>query len=78
MTFKLALYVFDVFLVAMHRPDAYGLALWLKLIPLTLVLGALIRLWRRQRTFEACLNNLSNICGRHAAAVAYRLTDKET
>lgn len=73
------LIVFDVFLLALGRPDAYFVALWLKLIPVGLIMGALIRLWRRQRTLDSCIENLTGCLGDRAkaVAVAYRLSDDE-
>lgn len=72
------LVVFDVFLLALGRPDAYSLALWLKTIPVVLIIAALGRLWKRQRTFETCLSKLKQCVKEgYAEAVAYRLTDDE-
>lgn len=71
--------VFDVFLVALHRPDAYAIALWIKAVPLGLIAYALIRLWKRHKVMDSCLQNLSVCLGSEskARAVIYRLTDKE-
>lgn len=72
------LLVFDVFLISADQSDAYTMALWLKTIPLVLVLAALIRLWKKQKTFKACIENLKE-CVKYnmAEAVAYRLQDDE-
>lgn len=72
------LVVFDVFLLAMGRPDAYFLALWLKAIPAFLFLAAMVRLYQRQKIFNQCLARLKE-CSKeeHAAAIAYRLKDEE-
>jgi hypothetical protein len=70
------LIVFDFFLVALDRPDAFSLALWLKAIPIGIIFAALFRLWKRQTTYKRCLKNLEGCIG-HADAVAYRLTDHE-
>ena len=71
--------VFDVFLIALGRIDGYIIALWLKLIPLALVVYALMRLWRRQRSLKKCINGLSQCLSNpaEARAVACRLTDSE-
>ncbi|MEI8125428.1 MAG: hypothetical protein WCG42_06715 [Parachlamydiaceae bacterium] len=70
--------VFDIFLVATNRPEAYTLALWLKLIPAALIAATLVRLWKRQRTFQKCVDCLTDAVGqKNAYPVAYRLTDAE-
>lgn len=71
--------VFDVFLVAMQRVDAYLLAFWLKLIPAAFIAVGLIRLFHRQRTLRSCIDNLQEITGSvdKAKAIAFRLADKE-
>lgn len=72
------LIVFDVFLLAVDRPDAYSLALWLKVIPIALIGAAFTRLWKRQKTFDACIKNLKScVASDQAEAVAYRLKDEE-
>lgn len=73
------LIVFDVFLLALGKPDAYFLALWLKLIPGAFLAGALIRLWKRQKMLDTCINHLRECVGDRgkATAVAYRLSDNE-
>jgi hypothetical protein len=76
--FLFMLVVFDVFLIALNRPEAFTLALWLKTIPIALIIAALTRLWRRQRTYRLCVQNLENCVGPDKAeAVAYRLKDQE-
>lgn len=47
--------IFDIFLIALNRFDAYLIALWLKLIPIGLVAYAWVRLWRRHKCFNHCL-----------------------
>jgi hypothetical protein len=70
--------VFDVFLVALNKPDAYSIALWLKLIPVLLLLAGTVRLWKRHKTLDACIKNLTPCIGiEKAEAVAYRLQDNE-
>lgn len=72
------LIVFDVFLLALNRPDAYFFALWLKLIPLAAFAAAFGRLWIRQKTYAKCLKNLVECVGLDKAqGVAYRLQDHE-
>lgn len=78
MLFLFVLIVFDVFLIALGRPDAYSLTLWLKLIPVGIILAALARLWKRQKTYKKCLQNLEGcVESDKAEAVAYRLQDHE-
>lgn len=70
--------VFDVFLIALGRPDALSVSLWLKAIPLLLIAAACLRLWRRQRTFDEALERLEKcVSSGHAEQAAYRLTDSE-
>ena len=53
--------------------------MWLKLIPLGMIAFALYRLWRKQRTYKSCYNNLLEIIKdpQKCNALLYRLTDKE-
>jgi len=76
--FLFMLVVFDVFLLALDRPDAYFLAIWLKIIPILVIIAALARLWKRQKTYASCIENLK-MCLKSdkAEAVAYRLQDNE-
>lgn len=69
----------DVYLLVEGYESYYWKAMWLKLIPLGLVLGAAARLWRRQRAFGRTLSNLVKMTGSDdkARAVLYRLTDRE-
>lgn len=69
--------VFDLFLVATNRPEAYLIAFWLKLIPLGLLLLALVRVWKKRRIYSSCVSNLSKINKEKAEAIAFRLTDEE-
>lgn len=66
-------------LFAMNTPLTFTLALWLWTIPLSLVLFALLRLFRKQGLFKACLQNLKEIYQDKQLAdhLIYRLTDKE-
>lgn len=70
--------VFDVFLLATGRTGAYTASLWLKGIPLLLIFVAVWRLWRRQKTFDRCMKNVSACIGpNRAGPVVFRLTDHE-
>lgn len=72
------LIVFDFFLIATNRSDAYFMALWLKVIPVAAIGLALIRLWKKQKTYAECVGNLSACVGADKArAVAFRLKDDE-
>ncbi len=53
--------------------------LWLKLLPLILVLAALFRLTKRQSEFSSCLARLEELLHDKSRALAliYRLTDRE-
>ncbi|HEV8052304.1 MAG TPA: hypothetical protein VGP47_07410 [Parachlamydiaceae bacterium] len=76
--FLFMLIVFDVFLIASNRPDAYLMALWLKIIPVAFIALALVRLWKKQKTYAECINKLSECVGPDKAkAVAFRLQDNE-
>lgn len=69
----------DISLIALGQPDAYRIAMWLKLIPVGILAAGLWRLWRRQRCLSLCLKSLRQCLQNkdHALAVAYRLTDHE-
>lgn len=71
--------VFDIFLIAMHRTDAYLMTWWLKTIPLALIGFGLLRLWKRHRIYNSCLEKLTDHLKSDfkARSVAYRLRDKE-
>lgn len=70
--------VFDFFLISTDRHDAYTMALWLKAIPVALILAAITRLVHRRKTLEKCRKNLEAVFGKkYAEAVLYRLTDDE-
>lgn len=74
----LMLIFFDLFLVLQNLSNAYFVALWLKIIPASIAIAALIRLWKRQVTYAACIKNLKKCIGSdRAEAVAYRLQDHE-
>lgn len=71
--------VFDFFLIALQRYDAYIISLWLKIIPLGFIFLGLMRLWQRHRILKSTLNNLAASINNkaNAEAVAYRLRDEE-
>jgi hypothetical protein len=72
------LVIFDVFLITLNHPDAYALALWLKLIPVFITLAGLLRLWKKHQTYKLCIKNLTACVGSSKAEpVAYRLQDAE-
>ena len=63
-------------------------SLWIKIIPLSLILFAILRLWKRQIQYNKCILNLTPLLKnefkpnvppmhRSAQAVIYRLTDHE-
>jgi hypothetical protein len=82
-----ALFVLFLFLILMIDFSLSSLAstslyqhfMWLKLVPFGMILYALGRLYRKQRQFSRCLNNLQKIVGTEEKAngVIYRLTDNE-
>lgn len=68
----------DIFLISFYGSHAYIAAMWLKLLPLSMMLYALGRLWQRQRHFDSCLAKLMSLLGEQKAwNVVYRLTDSE-
>ncbi|MFT4552621.1 MAG: hypothetical protein ACI9S8_001246 [Chlamydiales bacterium] len=69
----------DYFLLFTQNFSLYATAMWLKLIPLFLILYGLWRIWKLHRVFEKCLENLEALLSSKdkANAVIYRLTDKE-
>lgn len=69
----------DFALFSVHRPELYILAMWLKLIPVAMLLFASGRLWWRQRQLNFCLDHLQQFFGNPLTArhLAYRLTDQE-
>lgn len=71
--------MFDIFLLMLHDPSTHLLVLWSKIIPIGLVTLALLRLWCRHNTLNACLQNLKSCLGnmKTAQAVLYRLRDRE-
>jgi hypothetical protein len=58
-------------------PHAEKLSLWMKLLPISLIGVALIRLQVRMGQFKRCMKTLKNLVGANALAFAYRLTDDE-
>lgn len=78
MTLLLA-FIADISLVSTGRYEFYSAVLWIKMIPVVLVLFALGRLWRRHYQFTKCYEKFVTVLGNphDARAVLYRLTDKE-
>lgn len=70
---------FDLFLIFMQPDNFLMYSLWLKTIPLAVVAFALMRLWRRHRTFSRCWRNLfEHFQDEHRTnGIIYRLTDQE-
>lgn len=75
-TFIVAL---DYFLLFTQKFALYASVMWLKLIPVFMILYGLWRVWQLHRVFEKCLDNLEALLSSKdkANAVIYRLTDKE-
>lgn len=75
----LVVFLLDIFLVASGQHEAYLSVMWVKSIPLALILMALSRLVWRHRQFSRCWKNLSTLLGdlHKAGAVIYRLSDSE-
>lgn len=71
--------IFDFFLIALQRYDAYMISLWLKIIPLGFIFLGVMRLWQHHRILKKTLNSLAESVNNKdkAEAVAYRLRDKE-
>lgn len=77
---SLALIVFiDLFLLFFYNYEAYLSAMWLKVIPVSMICLALIRLGGRQRRFNRCLANVESCLQNphQALSVLYRLSDRE-
>jgi len=72
-------FAIDFYMIAADKPDPYDLSTWVKLGPVLLIIVACMRLWRRQKQFERCLENLKSGLKNEqiANAVIYRLTDLE-
>lgn len=69
----------DLILLFFNIPFASTIALWLLILPFTLLILAIIRIIKRQAQFHNCLKNLKKIYKSHKIAkhFIYRLTDKE-
>lgn len=74
-----SLMLLDFYFIFSENYEAYFSLGWLKLLPVGLFLLALMRLWRRQKTFRKCLKQLQEVLGEETSAnhVIYRLTDQE-
>jgi hypothetical protein len=75
----LVLFVVDLYLILSESHEIYLWTMWLKVIPLGLLVFGLVRLWQRHRVFNGCLRNLKDAVGEAKAAnhIIYRLTDDE-
>jgi len=75
----LVIFILDLSLIAMGSSQIYQSLLWLKLIPLTLILYALARVAWRQKQMRECLNKLIQAVddSKKANAILFRLQDKE-
>jgi hypothetical protein len=75
----LPLLFLDLYLIFSGHQGFFWQAMWLKLLPLGLIVAAVMRLYRRQKTFWKAFQNLESVFGsaEKAGAVAYRLTDNE-
>lgn len=68
----------DLIIAFSGYPDPNHSTLWIKLIPVLLVLSGIIRLSIRHRQFSKCLKKLQGLCGEEKAnAIIYRLKDDE-
>lgn len=80
--FAIALFLvilFDLYLLATASPLFFTLSLYVKALPLAMLLYGLLRLAYRQRALLSCKKKLLLLTGseKSASAVAYRLTDRE-
>lgn len=77
--FLFILVLLDLSLYEILSPSLYQSLMWLKLVPFGMIVYASARLWRRQRQFKRCFQNLKTILDdeKNANAVIYRLTDQE-
>ncbi len=66
----------DLMSIATESFAIYDQMMWLKLLPVSLVFAALVRLVLTQKTFRRCRQNLSRST-QNVNAVIYRLTDRE-
>ena len=73
------LFLLDFFFLTSDAYTYYLKAMWLKLIPVAMILFALWRLQKKHRHFNACRQNLVSLLKeeRKADAVIYRLSDAE-
>lgn len=75
----LPLIFLDLYLLFSRQENVYWQVASLKLIPLSLIALAAVRLYRKQKIFSQALNGLVSLFQdqQQANAVIYRLTDKE-
>lgn len=69
----------DFWVLMLDQPDPYHLVLWVKAIPIVLLILGVVRAWRRQNQFSQCYKKLLEILktSEDANAVIYRLQDRE-
>lgn len=69
----------DVFLLIAYGYGAYLSASWLKLISISMILFALVRLWIRRYRFNQCYSSLKEVLSdsTDVLKVMYRMTDEE-
>ncbi len=83
MIFLLSLFIvilFDLYFFFTGDLVSLHMTMWLKILPLTLIIAAGIRLFIRQTTLNRCIQKLRNLLDNDeekSQAVAYRLTDRE-
>lgn len=77
--FLFLIFLADFFFIFFGYDQMYLQAMWLKLIPIGMMVYGFGRLWSRHRQFSATLNKLTALLGNifKANAVIYRLKDSE-
>lgn len=82
MAFFLSLFLIlliDFIIVISGQEDLYLSFMWLKLLPVGMILYGLYRLWKKQNILQRCFNQLNDLLknSQKTKAVIYRLTDSE-
>lgn len=72
-------FLVDFIFIVNGQYQAYASMMWLKLIPLGLIGYALLRLWRKHRVFNRCLDQLKKVLidPTKSYGLMYRLKDQE-
>ncbi len=75
----LSLFLLDLFFIASGQEEMLEFSLYLKLIPLSIIGLAFVRLWNTHQTFFKAKENLKKIAKDESliCAILYRLQDKE-